>query len=584
MKWLALLPAALAALVLARGGDELAVATLGIPALLWWPGRGIAARLTTDPLARIVLAFWISVTGMVAAVLIAAWTGLGGPGVLAFAVTLTAFGERLSPLPAARVARGPSIGAFAVVLAVGFAAWDHRTQLTTPMDGWWWSPDVESTWERPAALPQAGAGWTTRTKFGAHAWKLEPRVGDPFLLGPGNGGAILVLRGPVGATMQVRDRTVAVQASPVEDREEGPVRRYRDRGTVAVAVKITLDAGERLAIRLSQPLASTVYLLGSEAGIWELHGAGELRFAHYYQLLNMVEQVDWATELYADRRVTDVQPPLPSYVLAAPLGLTNGDLPTVNVLFLFELLFVGLAGVLTIRAWAPDAPSIAFTLPAVATLEHARMLLEPGSAGQPDTLYTLAILGAVASLAHGRGYATAGLLAQLCRYPGTLVVVIAGLLAGRPRLALGMLGLVLGVAAMFGLGGALSGSLPGWLATVAWETGPEHWHGEADPAVLFARIPRFYALWLGYAGGLPLLAAVRWPAGTRVALGTALIYSLLLCTIDHSPTHYFVPLVQLSAIAAGTTAAALRGPLRTVLPVVGTLGGLAAYGYMELYG
>ena len=323
-------------------------------------------------------------------------------------------------------------------------------------------------------------------------------------------------------------------------------------------------------------------LFRSEA-LWALHEAGELRFAHYYQLLNMVEQIDWADELYAERRVTDVQPPLPSYVLAGPLGVTRGDIPTTNVVLLFELLLLGVAGVRAIRAWAPAAPTPALLLPAVVTLQHARMLLEPGSAGQPDTIYTLAIVGTVTGLA-SQGYEVSGLLAQLSRYPGSLVAFVAALWAGEPRRALRMLGLVVAVAALFGLGGALSGSLGGWLDTVAWETFPEHWHGETDPAVLLGRVPRFYGLWIAYAGGLPLLAALRWPKGTRVALGTALTYSLLLCTIDHSPTHYFLPLLHLSAIAAGITSSNLRGRWRIVIPIVGILGALAAYGYVDLEG
>ena len=81
---------------------------------------------------------------------------------------------------------------------------------------------------------------------------------------------------------------------------------------------------------------------------------------------------------------------------------------------------------------------------------------------------------------------------------------------------------------------------------------------EADLWVLLGRAPAFFALWFVYSGGTLLLAALRWPTGTRVALGTALLYSLLLCTIDHSPTHYFVPLVQLSALAAACTADSVR--------------------------
>ncbi|MDP2310331.1 MAG: hypothetical protein Q8P18_30220 [Pseudomonadota bacterium] len=592
MPWIALLPAVLAAVVLTGGRDEIVVAAFAVPALLWFPGRGVARRLSRDPVERIVLAFWVSALLAVPAVLVGMWTGLGGAGTLATAAVFTAASERLRS-PRARTLRpAPLLGAAAVIVTVVMLGWAWRGAVTRPMDDYWWSAAAEDAWADGASTvpPTAGAGWSDRRVVGwpeAAALRLVPRAPDPFLVGPSEGPIVLVLQGPVGAAMRVGAREAIIQSNVVEKREEGPVPRYLARGVTSIALTTQLAAGERLQVRLSNPNKSVLYLLGSADAVWSLHGEGALRFVHYYQLLNMVEQVIWARELYAGRRVTDVQPPLPTYVLAAPMVTAGGELPTANLVFLFELVMVGIAGVLAIQAWAPGAPALAWLLPAGAAAMHGKLMLEPSSAMLPDTLYTLGLLGAVAALAQRRGPAYAGfsLLAQLTRYPAGFVVAVAGLLAGAPRRVVQMLVGVVAVAAVFALAGHSTGSLEGWLETLWWETLPEHWHGEADPAVLLGRAPRFYGLWLAYAGGLPLLAALRWPRGTRVLLGTAFVYSLLLCTVDHTPSHYFLPLLHLAAAATACTAAACEDPrLRTGIPLLGLLGITVAYGWVPVVG
>ncbi|MFN7145332.1 MAG: hypothetical protein ACK4YP_16280 [Myxococcota bacterium] len=478
-----------------------------------------------------------------------------------------------------------------MIVGVAAVGWSWRGAILRPLDGHWWFGAAESAWEgREASTPpESGAGWRERRGIGwpeARAERLVPAEAAPTLLGPSEGPLVLAVRGPVGAWIEVDGVRAVVTADVTERAEEGAVPRYLERGVASVTVERGIAAGEALPVRLSDPDASVVYLLASADAVWALHAIGELRFVHYYQLLNMVEQVRWARELYADRRVTDVQPPLPSYTLAAPLAVTAGELPTANLVFLFELVALGFAGLAALRAWAPRAPLLAWLLPAAAVGEHAKLLLEPSSAMLPDSLYTLAIVGTVGALARpGRAYAGYALLAQLCRYPGAFVAAVAGMLAGEWRRVAGMLALVLAVAAAFGVGGWLSGSLEGWIATVAWETGPEHWHGEHEPAVLLARAPRFYGLWIAYAGGLPILAALRWPRGTRVLLGTALVYSLVLCTVDHTPSHYFLPLLHLAALAAACTAASFEHPaVRTAIPLLGLVGIYVAYGWVPVVG
>lgn len=591
MPWIGLLPAVLAASAMAGGADEPVVALFAVPALLWMPGRGFARRFARDPLERFVVAFWISTLLAVPAVLVGALTGTGGVGTLATAAGFTLVGAFVRAPRPERLPSAVRIGALALIAVVATVAWTWRDAILRPLDRHWWFAPAETAWEgrEPSTTPENGAGWRDRRVIGwpeARAERLVPDASGPTLLGPSEGPLVLAVRAPVGAWIEVDGARAVVTADVVEQAEEGAVARYLERGVAAVTVDRPLAAGEPLSVRLSDPDASVVYLLGSADAVWALHAVGELRFVHYYQMLNMVEQVRWARELYADRRVTDVQPPLPSYVLAAPLGVTAGELPTVNLIFLFELVAIGLAGLVTLRAWAPRAPLAAWLLPAAAVGEHAKLLLEPSSAMLPDSLYTLAVIGTVGALARPRGgYAGYALLAQLCRYPGSFVAAVAGVLAGEFRRVAWMLAAVIAVAAAFGVGGWLSGSLDGWIATVAWETGPEHWHGEHDPAVLLARAPRFYGLWIAYAGGLPLLAALRWPRGTRVLLGTALVYSLVLCTVDHTPSHYFLPLVHLAALAAACTADAFEHPaVRTGIPLLGLVGISVAYGWVPVVG
>ncbi len=596
MSWLALLPAVLAAVAVTGGRGEVVVAVLAIPALLWLPGRGLARRLSRDPLERVVLAFWVSAILVVPAVLVGAWTGLGGAGTLATAATFTAATARLGAPRAVRWRRGPRFGALAVAAVVLALAWTWRDTVTRPLHASWWFAPAETAWTDGVTTvpPGAGAGWRERAVVGwpeAQAVRLLPRASDPFLAGPADGPIVLAIQGPVGASLRTGDHEAVIRADVEESREEGAVPRYLARGVAGVALDLDLAAGERLPLRLSHPAQSVVYVLGSPDAVWSLHATGALRFVHYYQLLNMVEQVTWARELYAERRVTDVQPPLPSYVLAAPLATASGELPTANLVFLFQLGMVGLAGVLAIQAWAPGAPAFAWLLPAGAAAMHGKLMLEPSSAMMPDTLYTLGVLGAVTALARpgtglgGGAFTGYALLAQLSRYPGGFVAAVAGVLAGQPRRVARMLVTVLGVAGAFALVGGATGRLGGWMDTVWWETVPEHWHDEADPLVLLGRAPRFYGLWIAYAGGLPLLAALRWPRGTRVLLGTALVYSLVLCTIDHTPSHYFLPLLHLAAAATACTAAACTHPLaRAAIPTVGLLGIFVAYGWVPVVG
>lgn len=580
---------ATAAAALALPLPEPARAAMVLPALFWLPGRPWLRERGEAVARRELRAVAVAMVTAVVGVLLARLGGWGAPALLGWQALVWLAGEavaRPSLAPARPLQGGPALGLVAVALATAGVAWSWWGAVERPLDRYWYHPAVDAGWPAARPPPAPGEGWATVEAVGEHgAVRLVPTSTTPTLVGPFAGDVLLLLHGPVGVGMTVGDDGVSVRREVTEVADEGPVPRYLDAGVAALRVSGPVGAGETRTVLLTDPERSEVWLVPSAEAVWDLHGRGRLRHVHYYQLLNLVEQQRWADELARTRWVTDVQPPLWSWLLAAPLEMTGGALPTTNVVLLGLLLALGLAGLAALEAWVPHASPVAFLLPAAVLPVHARLLYEPGSAGMPDTLYTLGVVAAFAALPGDRGVGRWALVAQLARYPATLLTVSMALLAGRRGAAIRVLGLVGAAMAAFGAGGAATGALPRWMATVWWEIGPEHWHGEHDPLLLAARAPRFYALWLAYAGATPLLAMVRWPRGTRAALGGALIYSLLLCTIDHSPSHYFLPLVHLAALSVATTAEALPGAgWRTAWPALAVAGLLTTLAWVDVVG
>ena len=123
--------------------------------------------------------------------------------------------------------------------------------------------------------------------------------------------------------------------------------------------------------------------------------------------------------------------------------------------------------------------------------------------------------------------------------------------------------------------GVATGVLQDLLFILYFETFPEHWHGEYSPARLLPRVPGFYALWTAYTGGGIILASaaalLTAPSEARRHLRWLLtaigLYSGMLATIDHHPTHYFLPLVAVTGVAVACASAAVRhSHIRTLLP------------------
>jgi len=567
-----------AALCLALNAPVWLNALLVLPALLWAPGWGWARWLAARKqrpvgLQATIDATWISFLVAVISVSLVRELGLPPWTLLPLAALLGLPGLWLAhrrPAPGWQLPAKAGVGLLATLLAVMALGAFKAQDLLRPLDASWWDARADEQGLDPLPLEAAGfepVGWPE-----AGAAKAALGTGSTAIRALGEGRLLAVARGPARLELSLEqdggllDRGV-VQLDPVEVPEEGPVPRYLSHGAVAVAAHVRAGA---LQLNLSQD--ALVYLLPGSEAVWSLHHAKELRFVHYYQLLNMVENQRWAAGMLRDQRATLNQPPLWAYVLALPTALVDPDMAGAGALFLWVLLLTGASGVRLLQVMAPQARWPAWFLPALATVVHGRLMADPGSFNFPDSLYAAAVVGGMAALLAGGGlrHGAMAVAASLLRYPGAVLLLGAALLqrlleAG-PRRFAGSLWRPLGLAAALAAAVALAatviaaatGALGQWMEILWFETFPEHWHGEYSPALLLPRAPRFYATWLSYAGLTPLLAVVVARGRPLLVLLTAFCYSLLLCTIDHHPTHYFLPLVHLAAIALAAGAGNLK--------------------------
>lgn len=590
------------ALPVASADRPVALAALALPGLLWAPGLGFAARLGgADRLQRALDAAWLGLAVTWIDVAIVREAGLRGAGAawaqwgLALAWTIAGLWLGRSAAPPTPVARRDRWAALGVIAAVLFFAGWKRVDLARPLDAHWYLSGADD--EGHETLPvRAGQGWQQVERLGwEDAGAQRGRAGADELTvqaeGPARGRILLVMRGPLGATLSVGEQVATVEAAPVEVAEEGPVARYLRRGAAALAVDVDLPAGGSLPLRVDDGAGGhdvTLYLLPGTEALWSLHAVGELRYVHYYQLLNQVENQVWAEELLEDRWFTMNQPPGWSPALAVASLWVEPDLPGANALFLGVLLLVGLSGVRLAGALAPGAGGLALALPGAMTLSHGLLMIEPGSTNFPDSLYAASLLGAAAALISGQSGRFAALAAAsgLLRYPG---LVVCALLVAAWRVfggawtapALRRLALAAGLLALGTALGLLAGQLPDLGFIVWFEIFPEHWHDDYALSSLLPRVPEFMALWARYTGGAILVAA-PWllgsPSPTRRglrAIAAAIgAYALVLGTVDHHPSHYFLPLVGFAgALAVGASTLDLPAPLpafarRLVAPLV----------------
>ena len=469
------------------------------------------------------------------------------------------------------------IGGLAVLaVVVALIGWKSG-DLARPLDGHWYLKGADNEGHQPLAL-RPGMGWQSSEQVGwpeSGAMMLVPEANQtaPTLVAEERvrGRIIVAVRGPIGSQITIGDKTAVVEASMIEEEDEGPVRRYLTRGVAAVSAHVELEPGQAMAMEVQ---GDRVYLFPGTDAVWSMHAAGALRYVNYYQLLNQVENQVWAEEILDSRRFTWNQPPGWSPLLATTVLLVQPDLPGANALFLWVLVLVGATSVRLISLLAPGAPMLATLIPAGMVASHGLLMIEPGSTNFPDSLFAAALLGVAVSLAAGRtaGFAAMGMLAGMLRWPGVITAtIIAGVWWWVQRESTAKrVGLLWGLAALGGLAAVaavLSGDAEDLAFILYFETFPEHWHGDHDPMALLRRIPAFYGSWIRYTGGALLMAlpmVIGAPTAERRALRFLLLsiglYSLFLCTIDHHPSHYFLPLVGFTGPILAVAATTLRRP------------------------
>ncbi len=589
----------LAAAVLLLGAPTGLTALIVLPAVLWAPGLGFACALRGDRpgsgLQRVLDAGWIGAALTWLDVALIREAGVGEAdrawALFGLAAGWTVLGLLLGRRTTARppTPRRELIGAGAVVIAVfGLLLW-RQADIGRPLDAYWFHPTADE--EGHPTLPiGAGTGWAEVLPIGwpeAGALALVPGAGPTTLRAEeaAAGRILVVARGPEGATLRIGEQEATIRRDVAESEEEGPVRRYLDRGAVALAVEVDLPAGGSLPIETT---GDAVYLLPGTEAVWSAHASGELRFTHYYQLLNQVENLDWASEFLEWRRFVWNQPPGWSPLLSTATVYLGLDMPAANLLFLWVVGFVGLHAVRLASLIAPGAPLGAFGLPAGFVAAHGLLMLEPASANFPDNLFAGAVLACAIALVErdANALGALGVWAQALRWPGTVVVTLlalGGALSARldPRPALLRLWGAVGIGVLVAIGLVAVGEAEDLSFILYFETFPEHWHDDYAASSLLPRIPEFYALWLRYSGGglaVALGAALlAKPSPARQQLRGLLIgalaYSALLCTVDHHPTHYFLPLMALTGpMVVAAAASSDQTPIRVGLPLIVGLG------------
>ncbi len=568
------------------------IAALTPPALMWAPGAGWARRVSSDDstLGQVVDAVWIStltVFGTVAIVREVSASDAAATLLLLVLPLLVGIAGHLAARnrpPARPIGQGPRLGVAAVVLAALLTFALRPADVLRPLDGHWYLEGADQHEQLSAIAIAPDTGWQATAAVGwpeAGAAVATPASATPTLVARDNtaGTLVLAVRGAIGtqvSTVDAHGKTVqnTVLRSMQEVDAEFPERRYLDAGVAGIAVDVDLQRGETLPLTFDGPaLPTAVYLMPTTDAIWALHGTGTLRFTHRWQILNQVENQVWANEMLTTRRFTWNQPPGWSPLLAVPVALTGHDLDAAGVLFLWVIAFVGLCGVRAASLLAPGAPLLAWLAPGGLVAAHGLLMLEPSSHNFPDNLYAASVLSVVAAVARGGDlrFGLQGAATQALRWPGTVVsLIVLGAWAiwfrepVRRRLlhlaaAVGMGGLIAAIA-------IITGDAEDLAFILYFETFPEHWHDEYSVAELLPRIPHFYGLWTAYSGGALVwcvLAAFGTRNGPRTALrallSVAFGYSLFLCTVDHHPTHYFLPLVALMGPATVAAAAAV-GP------------------------
>jgi len=539
---------------------------LGLPTFLVASGWGIAKRFHHKPdrnlLATAIDASWISL-GLLwinisiireLAILEALYSLVFLTAIETYIGIAIAWKQRFHvPLP-----KREKIGVFAIMMAIVILCGWKNADISRTLDGYWYLEGADDPRNERVAL-RPGRNWNHTENVGdveAGAMRLYPKGKNPDLIATTkvNGRVTLAVRGPIGSYIEAGGEKAEVKQYVVEQKSEGPVRRYLNSGIASISVWVDLQPGEYFGLDVQ---GDEVYLIPSSNAVWSLHAIGALRFTHYYQILNQVENQVWAQEVLNDRRFTWNQPPGWSPILAASTLLVMDDLPGASMLFLWVLMLVGLSSVRLCSIVAPYAPSHAYVIPAALVLVHGQLMLLPASQNFPDSLYTAAILGVFIGLfeANHKHAAWLGFASQCLRWPGAILAtyfwfIHATISKKRTTKFLVWLWSFIAAGGVVALIATQTGDADQLFEILYFETFPEHWHGNYNPLDLLARVPLFYTKWFMYTGGtlllvLPFLLGPERAErrSLRIIAFSIAPYSLLLSTIDHHPSHYFLPLV-----------------------------------------
>ncbi len=467
--------------------------------------------------------------------------------------------------------------ALAAVVLLGFGLW-RSPQGTRPLANYWYHALVEPGWEASDVPFKLDGPWgdPVTVGHGEDEVRRHRPTGNAFSMvaeGSGTTTVALLLQGEIGAGITVRHfhhelGRAVIETHPTELEQEGPVLRYQDGGIAAVIAAVDVEEGDRLDVQVDAAAGFSLYdMTGSSVeAAWAAQAFG-LHDVHYYQILNIAENVVWARELLTTRYITLHQPPLWSYFHAGA-GLLNGpDLPATYFVFLLILFGLAVVGMRLITSLEPEAPFPALLLPLVGALCHGEHVIRHSEPNFPDNLFALAVALSMLGLARKETgfFGGASLASSILRYPGFFVSTAATLVDGvllrdfrhAKRNLIAMWIPLAAFCVVILLAGLVTGRLGHWLWILHFETFPEHFHGDYALSALLPRVPLFFRDLLVYAGLLPLFALPVLGRGARLLFIVGMGYTVVLCAIDHFPIHYFLPLIALFAAAAGCNAAAV---------------------------
>jgi len=532
-------------------------------------------------------------------------------------------------LPSAQLVRGIAY-ALGLMVAVMFLL---GPKLSRDSSWYFYHPQLDRYWDGTNDLSVIDISWADGTKF--VNGEEFPRRGRIMRFQIENNGDVaqrvplaLLVHGPVGTEAWI-DRLSQPEESgrhyrvaTTETMEDGgmKVERYYRWGTIALTLMecrddpnvppydpnevcegIEVEAGGIAIYELHiRPFEyawgdspEDTYIAGwaglSTPEFQDSLGSLGHQHMHPFQLLNVTENIRWAEELARGefllpgrparlgpkkQGVAIAQPPAWSYLYAPARRLLSEHTAVASALLLsilFLAVLVGLKGIGD--ELGSPAPPIMGVVMGFAVVQWGQLMIHDGSINFPDNLYTLALLTSITALVSRRTrvFVLWALLASLLRYPGAVVVGMAGailfaLAPDRRRHTLNDMarfGLILAIfCGMMLIQGLRSGLLDAWFYSLYWETVPEHFQNNANAAPVAYRPIIFLMKWIFVGGGVLILALPLRSMLSRVAIGTALAYFPFLAFIDHTSNHYFLPLVVLAAMGAGASICQLNGQRR----------------------